>query len=336
MRRCDVCQSDDIGVLLDDLLFTSEVLGEPEEWSYQLLRCRRCGLGFVDPSPSWDRLVSFYHGYEIYDAVDHDPIGGRLSLKRWTAKIRYATYPGKSMRRLVQSALGRSVEWITGRTVSLSLGIPLQLPREANILELGYAAGGWLLSMSGLGYRNLYGHDIEANSMNAPHLMSTGIHVIGGDFLQAQLPDSSFDCIRLEHVLEHLLRPGEVLGKCYELLKPGGILVINSPCIDSWALRMSLTGYPLFLPLHLYHHTPKSATLLFESAGFEVINIKPYAVPSHLSIGINAMLADHKLGAIKLPAFLFWPLAPIYKLVCALSGKGEFLTALCRKNQRTS
>lgn len=253
-------------------------------------------------------------------------------MKYWAAKCRYATYGARGFGRVVQSAIGQAVEWITGRTVSLTLGIPLQMPRDANILELGYGSGGWLLSMSGLGYKNLHGYDIDINSENASRLTSVGVNISSGDFPANRYPEAFFDCIRLEHVLEHLREPREVLAKCYRLLKPGGILVLNSPCIDSWLVRLSLKNYPsLDLPRHLYHHTPQSAGLLLEAVGFEIVRMKSYGVPVHVPVTLNAVLSDRGLGWIKIPSFFFLPFAPIHKLVCALTGKGEFLTALCRK-----
>ncbi|MQY63981.1 MAG: methyltransferase domain-containing protein, partial [Calditrichaeota bacterium] len=306
--------------------------GEAKEWKYQLLKCRSCGLGFVDPSPSWNRLASFYQDYACYEDAEHDPIGGKGSLKYRAAKCRYATYRGMGIRQLVRSSVGLAVEWITGKTVSLTLGIPLQLPKDANILELGYGSGGWLLSMSGLGYKNLHGYDIDTNRENASRLSSVGINISSGDFHANRYPESFFDCIRLEHVLEHLLEPREVLAKCYRLLKPGGILVLNSPCIDSWLARRSIRHYPgLQIPWHLYHHTPRSAGLLLEAVGFEIVRLKPYAVPVHVPVCINGVLSDRGPGWIKIPSFFFLPFAPIHKLVCTLTGKGEFLTALCRK-----
>lgn len=332
MRSCDICSSDDIAVLLGTLSFSSEVAGEAQEWKYQLLKCRSCGLGFVDPRPSWNRLSSFYHDYALYEHPEHDPIGGKGSLKYRAAKCRYATYGARGFRQVVQSAVGLAVEWITGRTVSLTLGIPLQIPKDANILEIGYGSGGWLLSMSALGYKNLHGYDIDINSENASRLTSVGVSVTSGDFLENRYPESFLDCIRMEHVLEHLREPREVLAKCYRLLKPGGVLVLNTPCIDSWLARRSIRHYPgLQLPWHLYHHTPQSAGLLLEAVGFEIVRMKPYGVPVHVPVTLNAVLSDRGPGGIRIPSFFFLPLAPIHKLVCTLTGKGEFLTALCRK-----
>ena len=253
-------------------------------------------------------------------------------MKYWAIKCRYATYEKKGLLQIAQTAIGLAAEWITGRTVSFSLGIPLHLPKYAKIFDLGYGSGHWLLSMSRLGYQNLSGYDIDSNSNNASRLLSASIEVNGGDFLENEYDEGSFDCIRLGHVLEHLLQPHEVLAKCCKMLKPGGMIVLGSPCIDSLVAHLPFKHFPgLQLPYHLYHHTPRSARLLFESEGFDVIKVKPYGVPVHVPVCMNAVLYDLGLKGIKIPSFFFLPFAPIHKLVCALTGKGEFLTALCRK-----
>ncbi|MBN2392185.1 MAG: class I SAM-dependent methyltransferase [Anaerolineae bacterium] len=233
----------------------------------------------------------------------------------------------------MKTAFGMAIEWASGRTVAYSHGIPLQLAKDAKILDFGYGAGTWLLSMSRLGYRDLSGYDIDANKNNSSCLMASGIEVTSGDFLENSYRESTFDCIHMAHVLEHLLKPREVLAECYRILKPGGILVLGSPCIDSWVARLSLRHFPgLQIPWHLYHYTPKSATLLFESTGFRIRNAKPYAAPQHLPLCVNALLRDSGLKRVEIPSFLFAPVLPIYKLLCILTRKGECLTMLCEKD----
>jgi len=336
MKNCDICNGDDIVVLLDNLSFSREVEGEEKEWKYRLLKCRDCGLGFVDPEPSWKRLNMFYDDYAIYSFRAEDPVGGRGSLKHYVSKCRYATYDTKGLRASIRQTLGMATEWITGKTVSFTLGIPLQLSRNSRILELGYGSGDWLLSMAKLGYTQLHGYDIDANRDNVSRLVSEGIHVIGGNFLENEYPESSFDCIRMEHVFEHLLQPREVLAECYRILKPGGILVLNFPCIDSWLAQLSLRNFPsLDLPRHLYHHTPQSAILLLESTGLDVIQAKPYGVLTHIPVVLNSMLDDCGIKWIKIPSVFFLLFAPIYKLFCSLTRKGELQTVLCKKKSST-
>jgi hypothetical protein len=43
-------------------------------------------------------------------------------------------------------------EWITGKTVSNSPGIPLRLPEHSAMFELSYGTGYWLHIMAALNY----------------------------------------------------------------------------------------------------------------------------------------------------------------------------------------
>ena len=290
MRPCAACGSDRISVLRDDLRHEYVSDGRPAVWPYRLLQCDSCGMGFVDPEPSLDLLNTFYGaGYDCYVG------GGEYSpLKRRMAAMRMAWIGGASLRTAILSLAGMGVETLTGRTVSACLGVPLNLPRTARILDLGYGGGAWLMTMAGLNYRDLHGYDIDANSENAARLSSAGIRVSGGAFLSNDYPLESFDCIRMCHVFEHLIDPIEVLRKCHAMLRPGGVLVMEHPCLRSWVAAWNLDSSPLLqLPKHLYHHTPRSTSLMLRSAGFAPREVKPYAVIAQLS----AMLDNRRRRA---------------------------------------
>jgi SAM-dependent methyltransferase len=334
VRKCEVCNSEDVAVSLDNLSFSPKAEDNEQEWEYRLLRCHQCGLVYVDPKPSWQLLCSFYGSYGIYTSAGRDLFGGKGYLKYIAAKYRYATYARNGLLEVAKVGLGVAVEWITGRTVPFSLGIPLQLPKDSRIFEVGYGSGDWLLSMKRLGYRNLAGYDIDANPKNSSWFVSEGIDVSGGDFLANDYPEAFYDCIRMNHVLEHLLQPHDVLGKCRKMLAPGGVLALDSPCIESVVARLSFGSFTnLDGPRHLHHHTLMSARLLLESAGFDVVKMKPYGVLMLIPTTLNAILHDRGINQIKIPSFLFLPCAPVYKLFCLLMHKGEFQTILCRKRQ---
>ena len=54
-----------------------------------------------------------------------------------------------------------------------------------------------------------------------------------GDINYMPFKECSFKIILCCHVIEHFYKTDaiEVIGKCYSLLKPGGILVMEAPCI---------------------------------------------------------------------------------------------------------
>jgi 2-polyprenyl-3-methyl-5-hydroxy-6-metoxy-1,4-benzoquinol methylase len=306
--------------------------GHPMEWEYRLVRCSSCGMARIDPTPHWHLVSTFYdEDYGPYDASIAPPEREARSLKYAVASLRGAqwargldrarpqTYPR------VRSLLGALAEVATGKTVTYSLGVPLQLDHDAAIFELGYGSGNWLLTMAYLGYRNLHGYDIAPRAQSTPRLKEAGVTTWHGIFLDASVPEGHFDCIRLEHVFEHLLDPVAVISKCHTMLRPGGCLVLNLPSAGSYSEAISLEAHPtLELPRHLYRHTPESAQLILRRAGFKISSIRVYTVPSHLAVVVNSTrdAADRR----PLPTWLFKATGPLYAGLSHLARRGEHMT----------
>jgi SAM-dependent methyltransferase len=327
-RVCDACGSTRHELLIGELAHRYTMRGLDQLWEYRLLRCASCGLAFIDPTPEWEVMQTFYgddYGSYLPSFAPPDEEAG--SFKYRLARFRYSRHGPQRPFAVAKAALGTIAEVISGRTITYSVGVPLQLDRNARIFELGYGSGNWLLAMALLGYRNLWGYDVDANPTSEERLRSSGITTWRGIFLNLELPVGAFDCIRLEHVFEHLLSPVEVLAKCRRMLRPGGQLVLNLPCSGSWSEAISLEDHPsLELPRHLYRHTPTSARLMLERAGFEVKGLRVYAVTNHFERVINA--ERRRQGRRPLPSVLFRAFSPAYALASRFAGRGEHMTVL--------
>ncbi len=154
---CESCGTTDFKNVLDNQVHDYQLHGKPATWHYSLRQCTSCGMGFISPKPSFEILQTFYNtDYGCYtDTID---LGKEAnSLKYKLAKLRYASTFGSSLKNRISTALGMMSEWISGKVVSYTLGIPLNLPKDARILELGYGSGSWLLIMKQMGYTNLQG-----------------------------------------------------------------------------------------------------------------------------------------------------------------------------------
>lgn len=329
MPRCEACGSKDLECLLGDLSQEYQCNETVSVWRYRLVKCLQCGLGFIDPKLPPDVLGGLYDSTFPY-SVPHEHAGRKLEcVKWWLAKQRYSPVRGKPPWRIAGYAIGLCVELITGRRTPFTLGLPLQLSKDAAILDLGYGSGEWLLQMSTLGYRNLFGYDIVR--VNQARLEAVGVKVTSGNFMQNNYPQSHFDIIRLEHVLEHLWSPVEVLSKCRTMLRPGGWLLITSPSFDSLNMRLSMPhSSSLQLPWHLFHHTPRSASIMLRAAGYEIMAIRLLPVVGQYRATLNNLLVN-KWGR-KLPSLLFIPLSPFYGLVSTVVQKGDFLTIWARRS----
>ncbi|HZT97134.1 MAG TPA: class I SAM-dependent methyltransferase [Chloroflexota bacterium] len=327
MRPCDACGSRSVRPLLVNRLHSYQLDGQAAEWRYNLLACEDCGLAFVDPEPGWELIQTFYgDDYGPYDAQLGPPEKEAYSFKYRIARKRYRPAGKSGPGAVLDRATAEAVELGTGKRVSFSLGLPLQLPKDAHIFELGYGSGNWLLAMAELGYRNLYGYDIDANPNSEHRLRQAGVTVWHGEFLKETYPAGFLDCIRLEHAFEHLLDPIAVLKKCRSMLKPGGWLVMNFPARGSWSEVVSLEDHPtLDLPRHLYRHTPESTRLILIASGFSPVAIEPYPVAAHLTMVVNAW--RERSGRRPIPLRVGDVMAPGYALFSRLTGRGEHITA---------
>jgi 2-polyprenyl-3-methyl-5-hydroxy-6-metoxy-1,4-benzoquinol methylase len=327
VRICDACGKQEWTVVIDDLSHEFIYAGRHQTWQYALLECNSCGLGLVDPKPTAEFIKSLYD--EEYGSFDsHSPANNHNgnSIKFRLARMRGARFGDRGLSALTRASLGCLAEWVTGKTISYTLSFPLQLDRDSRIFDVGYGSGNWLVALSEMGYCNLYGYDIAANMRHVSRLHSAGVTVSSGVFVNNDYPAAAFDCIRMEHVFEHLPNPIEVLKQCYRMLRPGGILVMSFPCKDSWSFRLSIRDSPaLQVPKHLFHHTQQSAKAMLEAAGFTLFQITAYSVSSQLAGTVNKLLGNRHPKAIP---FLFEMVSPVYRLFGSVTGKGDFLT-LC-------
>jgi len=249
--------------------------GQLHRFPCEFRLCGRCQMGFVHPVPAADVLACFYTGgYAYYQDPRHHPSTEARSWKYKLARLRYRNLlaPSAANRLLAIAAAG--AELLARKTVTLTLGVPLGLPKDSRILDYGYGTGSWLTSMRILGYANLLGYDIAANTQRAEELAALGVQVIPHDGLPA-LEAASLDCVRLEHVFEHLADPLGVLRSLFRLLRPRGLLVMTFPTIYPWLRFEDLAACPfldhLQLPIHLAHHSVESSWKLLRAAGFEEI-----------------------------------------------------------------
>lgn len=87
--------------------------------------------------------------------------------------------------------------------------------------------------------------------------------------LEAYRPDRLFDAIAMENVLEHVSDPGACLRQALELLRPGGLLHLKVPNVESAVIRRSrrnLIGQ--LKPFeHLIYFSPRSVDVLCERLG---------------------------------------------------------------------
>lgn len=115
-----------------------------------------------------------------------------------------------------------------------------------------------------------------------------GLDVETADIMAYRGTAAAWDCIVLTHVLEHLSDPVGALARIRDLLKPGGVAVLEFPNIDAFdaRLRRLLERWrihrrayaPTYVPGHVQEFCRASFARAVEAAGLRLAAWETYAV----------------------------------------------------------
>ena len=178
-----------------------------EDFSTEYAECRRCGTLVLRRMPAGD-----------VTAVGPDE-AGLYGKGYWFDHQREASgYPDLT-RRARADLPERCVHWL--RTV-----LKYKLP-PATTLELGAAHGGFVALLRRAGFDAT---GLELSPWVAEYARQTfGAAMLQGPIEWQGLTPGSFDLIAMMDVIEHLPDPAGTLGVCASLLKPDGVLVVQTP-----------------------------------------------------------------------------------------------------------
>jgi SAM-dependent methyltransferase len=83
---------------------------------------------------------------------------------------------------------------------------------------------------------------------------------------------ATYDVVSMSHYLEHTIDPRVELSAAHEVLKPGGVLLIELPDPDSpWARWLGRFWMPWFQPQHLHLLSAINLARLLREAGFQPV-----------------------------------------------------------------
>lgn len=238
--------------------------GALHEFSDDYLRCPDCETLVLSRWPDDERFVvandtSDFYGegyYKTHVVQDY----GLPSLEQ----------------RSRQDLPERCMHWL--RTVLKYIAPP------AKTLELGCAHGGFVAMMRQAGF------DATGLEMS-PALVRRAQEMFQVPILQGRVEDQNIEAGSLDlllhfDVLEHLPDPRSTMRHCLDLLKPGGIMIVQTPCYPEGTGHLSMVeGGNRFLEQlkpqeHLYLFSRTSIRRFFEEIGAPHLVFEP-AVFAH-------------------------------------------------------
>jgi SAM-dependent methyltransferase len=243
---------------------------------FALVRCSRCSLVRLSPRPVIAQLDFYYpDDYFSYQI----PVSLSLSSATdWRSRLKtlirnsvmaWKGYPIPNPRPW-QRALQPLFITLFRRRIPYGFGesFPRYVP-GGRALEIGCGSGAFL------GLLNHYGWQVTGVEINetvaATASRELGIEVFAGDWRAAPYAAESFDYVHLRHVIEHLPEPLDVLRAIARWLKPGGVVYIETPNLDSFACKQ-LERYWTYwdAPRHLYLFSPATLAQAAATAGLAV------------------------------------------------------------------
>lgn len=150
------------------------------------------------------------------------------------------------------------------------------------VLEIGCGEGVFGIAVKKMSGAEVWG--VEINKDVASTAKGKLDNVLAGDvsILMPDLPDSKFDCIVFNDVLEHLADPRAVLAAARKKLCPGGVVVCSLPNVRYFPVLRQLlinkqwryVDWGVLDRTHLRFFTEKSILTTFEELGYNVIRIE--------------------------------------------------------------
>ena len=210
----------------------------------RIMRCRRCGLAFLDPRPTGEELAEFYegdyyasgdplaHGYEDYAALE------------------------PSLHAMARQKARHVRPRVTG---------------GGKLLDVGAGFGHFVKAARDAG---LDARGVEIASQGVAFARERlGVDVVQGPVEDVAIAAGSLDCITMWDVLEHTFNARATLACAARLLRPEGFIFLTVPDADGLAARLMGRRWFGFQKLeHTYYFTPRTIRALLVGAGFSDVS----------------------------------------------------------------
>ena len=230
--------------------------------NYDIRSCNRCSHRFTQPAAETSNHVNTVYGDDYF----------------LNGKAGYTDY--LSEEKLLRDRGRRYAEMLNRITPA---GRILDVGAAAGFILQGFIDGGWT------------GKGIEPNDRMASVARSRlGLEVLTG--MLENLPvDEQYDAVSMIQVLPHFVDPKHAMSVVASVLKPGGLMLIETWNRSSWTARMMGSNWHEYSPPSVLHwfDPPGVAQLAGQFGLVEVSRGRP---SKKISAGHAKSLLKYKLG----------------------------------------
>lgn len=271
---CPICGSESRSLShkhMRDLTFFT-----PGLWT--LWSCKDCNSSYLDPRPTRSSIARAYSNYYTHEEPEtvETPTGVRRIKSILSNGYKNSRY-GTSLK--PSSFIGSGIAAIVP---ILKRGPDIEyryLPRARagdRLLDVGCGNGSWL-KVARRAQWDVAGTDPDPAARDLAG--KDGI-VVKPNLANWSSQASQFAAVTLNHVIEHVHDPVETLKECAALLRPGGMLFVETPNVDAFGHALFGADWRgLEPPRHLALFNRESLESVLERAGFSNIRFRPRPTP---------------------------------------------------------
>jgi 2-polyprenyl-3-methyl-5-hydroxy-6-metoxy-1,4-benzoquinol methylase len=228
------------------------------------VKCNTCGFIYQNPRPIPDRIMEFYP--HLYGTAVRNP--------------------SENPESKINASIHHIRSGIIDRFISNT---------SRSMFDIGCGSGFFLEYMRRQGWR------VSGVDPSAEHVIYANRKLGLQDVWEGLWPldhklTIQVDAVSLFHVIEHILLPTEALSAIRQILRPGGIVVLETPNVESWPAK--LFGHrwvTLDAPRHVSLFSKRTLTYCLGKAGFEVLLLKTFS-PSTMEYSESTRYVLQDLG----------------------------------------
>jgi SAM-dependent methyltransferase len=239
-RACPVCDGGEAERLHHQRFVLAE--GHPLAGGYDVVVCGACGFVYADVQATQAEYDAFYTQFSKYDDATHGTGSGESP---------------KDAQRLDEMA-----EIVAAALPS----------REARVLDIGCAGGGFLAALKRRGFTSLVGMDPSAQCVRMTRERTGEAYQGWLTSIPASTAEAigQFDCLVLSHVLEHVLDVEGAIAGLEPLLRPKGMLYIEVPDATRYDQHVH-APFQDFNTEHINHFSTTGLNNAMSRGGFKVV-----------------------------------------------------------------
>jgi 2-polyprenyl-3-methyl-5-hydroxy-6-metoxy-1,4-benzoquinol methylase len=259
IKQCNNCHSVDAKEIARTKDF--EYLSCDNEFIY--VQCSNCQLVYLKNRPALEELSIIYP--PSYNPYQFDKKLGKFI---------------NSLRNYVQKGKIKAVKRYASK--------------GAYIVDVGCGGGQFLSLMKKYGDKSwkLAGVDFSEQAINS--LKIKGIQAFKGRFEEMAWERDKPDIIVLNQVIEHLDDPASVIEKAYNILKPNGVLIIETPSIDGYDAVLFKSQYwgGYHSPRHWTLYNEETLRFILENKKFQIIETSYLLSPTFWLQSFHHLIFD--------------------------------------------